>query len=257
VNGRDSVRISVFDDLQALSHGAAELFRSLSRTAISAKGRFAVALSGGTTPRLLYALLGSASYQNTIDWRRVHLFWADERCVPPDHPASNYGLVHDTLLENIPMPESNVHNVQGEADPEVAARAYEQNIEAFYGTVTIPSFDLIILGLGVDGHTASLFPGSAGVLEAARLAIPVYLKDPQVNRVTLTLTVLNHASQVLFLAAGRAKARVLQNILYEGNSEGYPAGLVLTEHGTVAWYLDREAAGSTPGNAMPLKEFYR
>jgi len=243
VNGRSNVRISVFDDLKSLSNGAAELFRSLAHTAISVKGRFAVALSGGTTPRLLYTLLGSAPYRNTIDWPRVHLFWADERCVPADHPASNYGLVCDTLLESIPLPGSNVHNVQGEADPEEAARAYEQIIKAFYGTATIPSFDLIILGVGVDGHTASLFPGSVSILEAARMAIPVYLEDPQVNRVTLTMTVINHASHVLFLASGRAKASVLQNILYQGNSKGYPAGLVLPENGTVTWFLDREAAG--------------
>jgi 6-phosphogluconolactonase len=243
VNGHGNVRISVFDDLQSLSQSAAELFQSLSQAVIAARGRFAVALSGGTTPRLLYKLLGSVPYLNTIDWRRVYLFWADERCVPSDHPESNYRLVRDTLLENIPLPKRNVHNVQGEADPEEAARAYEQDIKAFYNTVTIPSFDLIILGVGVDGHTASLFPGSSSSLAAARIAIPVYLAEPQVNRVSLTIPVINHASNVLFLVAGRAKAGVLQNILYQGNSKGYPAGQILTENGTVAWFLDREAAG--------------
>ncbi len=243
MNGRSNVRISVFDDLQSLSHGAAELFLSLSCTAIAAKGRFAVALSGGTTPRLLYTLLGSPPYLNTIDWRRVHLFWADERCVPSDNPASNYRLVRDTLLKNLPMPESNVHNVHGEADPEEAARAYEQDIKAFFGTVTIPSFDLVMLGVGADGHTASLFTGSSAVFESARITNPVYLEDPQINRVTLTISVINNASNVLFLVAGRAKASVLQNILYHGNSKGYPAGQVFTENGTVTWFLDKEAAG--------------
>ena len=243
VNVRSNVWVSVFDDLQALSHSAAELFQLLSRRAIAAKGSFVVALSGGTTPRCLYTLLGSAAYLDTIEWRRIHLFWADERCVPSDHPESNYRLVRETLLKNISPPASNVHKIQGEADPDEAARIYEQDIKAFYGTVSFPSFDLIILGVGVDGHTASLFPGSSALPEAVRIAVPVYREDPQVNRVTLTLPVINHAANVLFLAAGRDKASVLRNILYEDNSLQYPAGLVMTGNGTVAWFLDKEAAG--------------
>ena len=243
MNDRSNMRISVFDDLQSLSRGAAELFQSLSCTVIATKGRFAVALSGGTTPRLLYTLLGSAPYQNTIDWPRIHLFWADERCVPSDHPESNYKLVRDTLLKNLSLPGKNVHNIQGEVDPTEAACAYEQDIKEFYGAVTFPSFDLIILGVGVDGHTASLFPGSSSVTEADRIAIPIYRKDPQINRVTLTMPVINHASNILFLVAGKSKASVLQNILCQGNSKGYPAGLVSTKSGIVEWFLDNEAAG--------------
>jgi len=243
VNRRSNVRISVFDDLQSLSQSAAELFQSLSRSSIGAKGRFAVALSGGTTPRLLYTLLGASPYQNTIEWHSIHLFWADERCVPADDPASNYKLVRDTLLKKITIPEENVHHVHGETDPELAAHAYEQDIKAFYGTVAIPIFDLIILGIGADGHTASIFPGSPTVPESARVAVPVYLEKPQVNRVTITISVINHASNVLFLVAGKAKTNVLQNILYGGNPKAYPAGLVSTENGTVTWFIDREAAG--------------
>lgn len=243
VNGSRSAGVSVFDDLNELSHAAAKLFQRLSRAAIGTKGKFVAALSGGTTPRGLYTLLGSAPYVNAIDWRRIHLFWADERCVPPEHSESNYKLVRDTLLKNISLPEGNIHRVHGEAVPDEAARAYEQDIREFFGTLTFPNFDFILLGVGADGHTASLFPGSSAIAEPARIAVPVYLEALQVNRVTLTLPVINHAANVLFLAAGKAKASILQNILYQDNSLRYPAGQILTENGTVAWFLDREAAG--------------
>ncbi len=243
VAGRRNVQVSVFDDQEALSRGAAELFYSLSRTAVASHGRFVVALSGGTTPQRLYTLLGAPPYQTAIDWRRIHLFWADERCVPPDHPESNYKLVRDRLLKNVSLEKNNVHRVQGECDPGEAARAYEQGIKEFFGTESLPGFDLIILGVGADGHTASLFPGSTAVAETARIAVPVYLAPPQLNRVTLTLPVINRAVQVLFLAAGRAKAVALHNILYQENSLRYPAGLVRPVHGAVSWFLDAEAAG--------------
>jgi 6-phosphogluconolactonase len=244
VNVPSGVEVLVFEDLETLSRAAAQLFHSLSRAAIVEHGRFVVALSGGSTPRRLYELLGSSPYQTTIDWRRTHLFWADERCVPPDRPESNYALLRDSLLLHLPLPMSNVHRVEGEADPGEAARKYEQSIKDFYGT-RIPAFDLIMLGVGEDGHTASLFPGSSALQETARIAVPVYLEKSKMNRVTLTLPIINHSSHVLFLATGKAKARVVNNILNAGNSEGYPAGLVRPESGTLEWFLDREAAGKS------------
>jgi 6-phosphogluconolactonase len=239
-----AAEVSVFEDLEALSRAAAQSFHSISREAISARGRFVVALSGGSTPRRLYELLGSTPYQTTIDWSRIHLFWADERCVPPDHPESNYSLLRESLLQHVPLPNSNVHRVEGETDPGEAARKYEQSIQNFYGT-KVPAFDLIMLGVGVDGHTASLFPGSTTLHEVARIAVPVYLEKPKISRVTLTLPVINRSSHVLFLATGNAKAKVIKNILNEGNSQGYPAGLVRPESGMLAWFLDREAAGKS------------
>ncbi len=236
------MEVLVFEDLEALSRAAAQSFYSLSRAAIAAQGRFVVALSGGSTPRRLYALLGSTPYQTTVDWRRIHLFWADERCVPSDHPESNYALLRDELLMHVPLPKNNIHRVEGEADPGEAARKYEQSIKDFYGT-HIPAFDLIMLGVGEDGHTASLFPGSSALHETARIAVPVYFEKPKMSRVTLTLPIINHSSYVLFLATGGAKAKVVKNILNEGNSEGYPAGLVRPKSGMLAWFLDREAAG--------------
>jgi 6-phosphogluconolactonase len=244
VNQRSGVEVSVFQDIEELSRAAAQSFQSLTDAAISAHGFFVVALSGGSTPRRLYALLSSSPYQTTIDWRRIHLFWADERCVPPDHPESNYALLRDSLLVHVPLPRSNVHRIEGEKEPGEAARKYEQSIREFFGT-HVPAFDLVMLGVGEDGHTASLFPGSTTLHEVSRTAVPVYRETNKMNRVTLTLPVINHASHVLFLAAGKAKAGVIKNILYEENSKGYPAGLVWPTSGTLAWFLDREAAGKT------------
>lgn len=243
VTSRNVVEVSVFDDLERLSDSAAELFHTLAMTAIASKGRFIVALSGGSTPRRLYTLLGSAPYKNIIDWRCTHLFWADERCVPSDHPDSNYKLLRDTLLVHVPLSENNIHRMHGEADPDQAAKDYEQDIKVFFGTNTIPTFDLILLGVGEDGHTASLFPDSPAIHERERFAVPVYFEKPQVNRVTLTLPIINHAAYVLFLATGRAKASSLHNILNQGNSHKNPAGLVRPENGIVSWFLDRGAAG--------------
>jgi len=244
-----SPQVHVFPDPKALSSAAAEAFLALSLEVISSSGRFAVALSGGSTPRRFFTLLASSPYQQSIDWTRIHLFWADERCVPADHPESNFKLLHDTLLAHVPVPEANVHRVHGEADPEQAAREYEREIRSFFINGEMPSFDLIFLGVGEDGHTASLFPGSPSIHEKARIVVPVYLAGPSLNRVTLTLPVINHAAHVIFLATGRSKSDVLHNILKEGNSQAYPAGLVRPEAGTLTWFLDQEAAEKSDGQA--------
>ncbi len=240
-----AVRVSVFDDLESLSRAAADLFLSVASDAIALRGRFSVALSGGATPRRLYTLLASSAYQSRVDWSHVHLFWADERCVPPDHRASNFKLLSDTLLGRVFVPEKNIHRMRGEANPEEAAREYENQLSQFFGPSSLPAFDLIMLGVGEDGHTASLFPGSPAVREEKRMVVPVYLDKPNINRITLTLPVINHADRVLFLAAGKAKAGVIHHILDEGNSREYPAGLVCPESGTITWFLDQEAAGKS------------
>ena len=240
-----AVRVSVFDDLEALSRAAAEVFLSVASDAIALRGRFSVALSGGSTPRRLYTLLASSAYQNRVAWPHVHLFWADERCVPPDHRASNFKLLSDTLLQRVFVPGKNIHRMRGEADAEEAARDYESQLSHFFGSSALPAFDLIMLGVGEDGHTASLFPGSQAVREEKHMVVPVYLDKPNFNRITLTLPVINHASRVFFLAAGKAKAGVIHHVLDEGNSREYPAGLVCPEAGTITWFLDQEAAGKS------------
>jgi 6-phosphogluconolactonase len=234
--------VRVFQDLEALSRAAAELFIIHAKQCVAAEGRFTVALSGGSTPRRLYMLLGSSPHRENVEWKRTHIFWADERCVPGDHPESNFKLAVDAFLSSAAVPKENIHRIKGEEDPGRAARNYEKEISSFFGQA-FPVFDLIILGAGEDGHTASLFPGSASLHERTRLALPVYLDPPKLDRVTLTLPVLNHAVEVLFLASGRAKAEVVHAIVENGNPMRYPAGLVRPVRGSITWFIDRQAAG--------------
>jgi 6-phosphogluconolactonase len=237
-----AAEVRVFADVGTLSRAAAESFVSLALSAGASRDRFAVALSGGTTPKRLYSLLASPPYRDRIDWTSLHVFWADERCVPWDHRDSNFKLAYDTLLSRVPLPPENVHRVCGEEEPECAAQEYEQELRSFFGPATFPVFDLILLGAGEDGHTASLFPGGATLRARTRLAVPVHFDAPKHSRVTLTLPVLNHAEKVLFLASGRVKAKVVHEILEDGNPYQYPAGMVRPVRGRVLWMVDRDAA---------------
>ncbi len=248
VNEKRNGKIEVLSDLEALSLRAASIFASASRNSIAKKKRFAVAISGGSTPRRLYMLLGSEAYRNQVDWQYVHFFWADERCVPKDDEASNFRTAFDALLSKIPLPDKNIHRIKGEEAPEKAARDYEEEIRRFFGGSEWPGFDLIILGMGEDGHTASLFPGSKSLEETVRLAIPVYLEEPRKNRISLTLPVLNNADQILFLVAGPSKAALLSEVLGErGKKKWFPAELINPAHGNMIWLIDQEAAGKLGG----------
>jgi 6-phosphogluconolactonase len=241
---KSNCKVEVLPDLETLSHRAASIFVSTSRNSIATKKRFAVAISGGSTPRRLYALLGSEVYRGQVDWQRVHFFWADERCVPNDDEASNFRTAFDTLFSKIALPEKNIHRIKGEEVPDQAAGDYGEEMKRFFGGSGWPGFDLVILGVGEDGHTASLFPGSKLLEETVRLAIPVYLEEPGKNRITLTLPVLNHADQILFLAAGPSKAAVLSEIFGEKEKRKLlPAGLINPLRGSMIWLMDREAAG--------------
>lgn len=235
-------RVRVFQNLESLSRTAAELFSALSQKAIAAHGRFSVAISGGSTPLLLYTLLGLSPWRETIDWKHVHLFWADERCVPAGHRESNFKLADDTFIARATIPDENIHRIAGEIGADHAALKYEQDLCAYFGTATFPVFDLILLGIGEDGHMASLFPGNAAVQVKDRFVAAVPLDAPRLSRVTLTLPVLNHAAEILFLVAGSIKAGVVQSIVEKNNQGQSPAGLVHPEHGAVTWFLDAEAA---------------
>jgi 6-phosphogluconolactonase len=198
--------------------------------------------------------LGSEAYCHRVDWQHVHLFWADERCVPKEDKASNFRTAFDTLLSKVALPDKNIHRIKGEEAPDKAARDYEEEIRRFFGGSERPGFDLMILGMGEDGHTASLFPGSKLLEETARLAIPVYLEGPEKNRITLTLPVFNNADQILFLVAGPSKAAMLSEILGEGEKKkGFPAGLIRPAHGNITWLIDQQAAGklNTPSLTLP------
>jgi len=237
---------------------AAELFAQLAGEAVAATGRFAAALSGGSTPRALYALLAGDPFRTRIPWSKVHLFWGDERCVPPEHPESNYRMVRESLLNQVPIPEENVHRMPAEQeDPNRAAAEYEQTLKEFFGLTRAPHpaplwprFDLILLGMGEDGHTASLFPGTAALEETRRLVTATYIPTPDHrplqtgHRLTLTVPVINNAAQIVFLICGGSKAPVLKEVL-EGDyqPERLPSQLIRPRTGRLLFIVDRAAAG--------------
>ena len=233
-------------DLVDLSRKAAAEFVRLANERSATAGRFAVALSGGSTPRALYSLLAGAEFQSQVPWDRVHFFWGDERCVPPDHPDSNYRMAFETLLSKAPVPEENMHRIEGEEKPEIAAAKYEKAIRDFFQLADseLPRFDLILLGLGDDGHTASLFPGSEALQETRRLAVATYVEKLKSHRVTLTLPVLNHAANIFFLVAGENKTGILKDVLQRESSKSLPARQIDPLNGRLVWFVDRAADAS-------------
>lgn len=236
--------ILVVPDGEALAREAAQILAGQSREAVESRGRFSVALSGGSTPGALYRLLAEEPYRSQIPWEQVHLFWADERCVPPDDPASNYRLAHGTLIAHVPIRPENVHRVPGELEPKAAARAYDRELRRFFCTPR-PRFDVVLLGLGRDGHTASLFPNSETLAETERLAATTtaFYDNRPAERVTLTLPALNAARQVLFLVSGQEKAHAVQAVLADAE-ERLPARRVRPTAGQLTWLMDVAAAGS-------------
>lgn len=245
--------IRIIRDNQTWSAAAAEFVQAVGQEAVRTKGRFLLALSGGTTPETLYRILASPSFADRFDWTRTAFFFSDERCVPHDDPRSNYGLAYKTLFTPLKISSSQISRMAGESsDPHKAAYEYEQQLRVATKTPssTQPVLDLILLGLGEDGHTASLFPGSPA-LQASQRSIVVTQspKDPP-TRLTMTLGVINRASVVLFLVAGTGKAGVVRAILDpETEAERQlPAALVSPEAGRLVWLLDQAAAAELPRN---------
>lgn len=244
--------ITVVASESALAEEAAQAVGSAAEEAVSRTGRFTLALSGGRTPERLYVRLASPPFSLRIDWGRVHVFWGDERCVPPDHPSSNYRLAYASLLCKVPIPPEQVHRMRGEdSDPERAAQDYADDLRRVFDLAPgeSPRFDLILLGLGSDGHTASLFPGSSALNETARLAVATYAEPVHAHRLTLTLPVLDAAARVMFIVAGEEKAEALRSVLTGGSSPRWPASLVRPKRGPL-WLVDRSAGAwlsGTPG----------
>jgi 6-phosphogluconolactonase len=226
-----------------LFRGAAEEFVRLGRAAIGAQGQFAVALAGGATPKNLYSLL--AEKYADLAWARTFFFFGDERHVPPDHPDSNYRMVNEALLAKISIPAENVHRVRAE-NPDAAAAAleYEEELRRFFELEPgeVPRFDLILLGLGPDGHTASLFPDSSALEEKSRMAVANWVVKLNANRVTLTLPVLNRAAETMFLVSGAEKADIVRQVLRVDNTPPLPAQRVVPDDGKLVWMLDEAAA---------------
>jgi 6-phosphogluconolactonase len=238
----------VYNDAEQLAKAAAELFVSLSASAIHARGRFRVALSGGTTPHRVYELLATDDISHRIDWNNVDLFWGDERYVPADDRESNYRMTAETLLRHISIPVDNIHRVRTEiSPPTAAASAYESEIRrSFQYTSSIPQFDLIFLGLGTNGHTASLFPHSAASGEQSRLVVADLVKEVNMWRITMTAPLLNRGRTVVFLVEGESKAKVLQEVLLgPKDPQRLPAQLIAPE-GKLLWMMDESAARLVP-----------
>ena len=234
-------RLLILPDAAALAAAAAEEF---TRAASASSGIFRVALSGGSTPKSFYALLADEKgpYRARVPWKRLRFFWSDERCVPPGHADSNYRMAFETLLSRVPVPAGNVHRIEGElADAEEAARRCENSLRSEFAGP--PRFDWIFLGLGADGHTASLFPGTTAVAETHKLVASVWVEEKKAYRVTFTLPLLNAAKNIAFVAAGADKAETARQVLEDAPSAARPASLVTPSQGDVLWLLDRAAAG--------------
>jgi len=238
--------VHIFQDLRELALEAVDLFAWLGGQAISKTGRFHVALSGGSTPETLYSTLVTG-HGPQVDWSKVHFFFGDERCVPASHSESNFGRANASLFLPLQIPPAHIHPMNGEENPDTAAREYEKTLATVFNVShdQLPRFDLILLGLGQDGHTASLFPGTVAVNGGQRWVVPGRSPSGIHARLTLTLKVINHAAVILFLVAGPDKAPVTRAILEPATADTstYPASLVRPEQGRALWFLD-EAASS-------------
>jgi 6-phosphogluconolactonase len=201
-----------------------------------------IVLSGGTTPKLLFRILAE-KYAESVDWSYVHLFWGDERCVPPDDPESNFGMTREILLSKIEIPENNIHRIRGEENPEMEALRYSDDIVVFTPLRNrIPHFDIIILGMGNDGHTASIFPGSLNLMKSDKVCEVSVHPVTRQKRVTLTGKVINNAGRIVFMVTGTEKAHIIRDIFNkEAVSTNYPATYIVPTHGKVEWLLDEKA----------------
>ena len=242
-------RYQVFADAEQVARAAAEFMVTRARQALNRHGEFNLALAGGRTPRRLYELLASPDYRGRIDWSRVWVYFTDERAVPPDHPDSNYGMIRATLLDHVPVPVEQVIRMEGESDDlAAAADRYARRLERLPRSIgDVPELDLVLLGLGADGHTASLFSDSPVLDEGGRGVAAV--DGPAGRRLTLTFPVLNHARELLFLVTGGEKADIIRAVLGPGpgGRRRYPVQR-LEPRGVVHWYLDTEAARGLRGN---------
>ncbi len=240
--------VQVYAEPSAASRAGAESFAERARAAVEANGRFSVALSGGNTPRAMYAMLAEEPLRSRIPWQGVHLFWGDDRCVPPAHPRSNFRMANEAFISRVPIPPENVHRMRGEIAPARAAEEYEQKLVDYFG-FGVPRFDLIHLGLGGDAHTASLFPFDDDLLRERERRVRVALfRTLGEHRLTLTLPVLNAAARIEFLVVGGEKAKVARSVI-RGALDPFrlPAQLVRPRNGELVWMLSRDAARELEG----------
>ncbi len=232
----------IYQDVETLSLAAAELFAAEARQAVLARGRFTIALAGGSTPRRAYELLARNPFREQFPWQKTHIFWGDERCVTAEDPRNNALMAYQTLLDHVPIPPEQVHPMVCDRSPQQAAVAYEALLRDFF-PAGHPRFDLVVLGLGENGHTASLFPGTAVLEEQQRWVAEVYVADEGLYRLTLTAAAINQAALVVFLVSGSDKAPILRKVLKEAQDpRSIPAQLIKPVDGGLLWLVDRDAA---------------
>jgi 6-phosphogluconolactonase len=239
--------IRIFNDLEELSRAAANLFIEQAERSITEREHFLIALNGGSTPTRLFQLL-MTDYREKADWSKVYVFWGDERCVPPGDAGSSYGQARDILLSHVLIPDSNIHRIKGELGPAEASKDYSLTLKEFASPpLEWPRFDLVYLGMGEDGHTASLFPGLPVDVSGPTMPITAHYQDRPANRVTLTPIVFNSARMIVFMATGEKKAIPLAEVLSDRyNPAQYPAQRIDPKDGRLIWLVDEAAASKLP-----------
>jgi 6-phosphogluconolactonase len=253
-----TVTYQVWPSSSAVALASARLFADKVEQAVASRGIARIAIYGGSTPQATFKLLADPAqpFLATVPWDKLQLFWVDERCVPPDNPESNYGVCRDLLLSKAPIPKGNVFRMEGELDPEEAASRYEstlRNVMKLEGAES-PAFDLVVLGMGPDGHTASLFPHTEALNEMGRLVVANHVLQKETWRITLTWPVINHATEVAFEVEGAAKTDILAEVLTgPRDPERLPSQLIRPANGKLLFLLDAEAAAKLP-SASALSE---
>ena len=240
---QSTYEVLICADAAELAREAARRFAELAVAFTSDAGRFTVALSGGSTPKAMFQILAEKPFADSLPWRSIHFFWGDERCVPPDHAESNYRMANETLLSKVPVPRENIFRIPAEdEDRERAAAIYSETLQSFFAEEQ-PGFDLVFLGMGPDGHTASLFPGTTALCADGGAAAANYVDKLQSWRITLTADAINRARNVIFLVAGADKAPALKEVIKgPRNPKQYPSQLIMPSHGALLWMVDEAAA---------------
>jgi 6-phosphogluconolactonase len=235
-------QIFIFENPAEVARAAADHFVNIGREAINESGRFSVALSGGSTPKIAYELLAGDEYKERLDWSKVHIFFGDERCVPPDDAESNYRMANEAMLSRLSIPTQNIHRIQGVGDAVANARLYEDELRTYFNGQK-PRFDLVLLGMGDDGHTASLFPNSPALSEDEAWVAANRVEKFNAYRITLTVPAINSAAHIIFLVTGDSKAARLAEVLSGESASGpLPSQLIKPLHGSLAWLVDKAAA---------------
>ncbi len=235
--------IRIFETPEEVAHAAADCFTAIALGSISAEGRFSVALAGGSTPRRAYQLLATEEYRNRVDWSKVHIFFGDERTVPPTHADSNYRMAEEAMISLLPIPLHNVHRIAGRGDAVANASLYEDDLRTFFDGAPWPRLDLVLLGMGDDGHTASLFPGTDALREKEAWVVANWVEKLNTFRITLTAPAINHSANVVFVVTGTGKAERLPEVLRGARDPlRLPSQLIQPDAGSLVWLVDKAAA---------------